>query len=168
MISEPAPTEVMPTAKPPITPISTVRPGCTTNSLLPRFALRSITVRTIVQASDSSSATPIAILRLDCTAADRPILPTRADPAKAAGTDPSASQPSRPVWTVRRRRWTTAPTGFITRLVTRSLEMAASGATPKNSTSSGVSRAPPPMPVRPTSSPTRAPAIVREKSRWIT
>jgi hypothetical protein len=45
------------------------------------------------------------------------------------------------------------PTGFMTALATRSLDTAASGWTPKNSTSTGVMSAPPPMPVRPTTMP---------------
>ena len=52
-----------------------------------------------------------------------------------------------------RRRWTNDPTGFITALATRSEETAASGGTLKNSTSTGVISAPPPMPVRPTTMP---------------
>ena len=48
--------------------------------------------------------------------------------------------------TVPCRRWTTAPTGFMNRLTTMSLEIAVSGSTPKKNTSIGVMSAPPPMP----------------------
>src|SRR5690625_4429461 len=75
-------------------------------------------------------------------------------PAKADGTDPMQSHLTSFRFTVPRRKWTTEPTGFITALATRSLDTAASGGTPKNSTSIGVIRAPPPIPVRPTTMPT--------------
>ncbi len=51
-----------------------------------------------------------------------------------------------------------APTGFMNRLATRSLETAVSGSTPKKNTSVGVMSAPPPIPVSPTTIPTARPA----------
>ncbi len=60
------------------------------------------------------------------------------------------------------RRWTNPPTGFITADTTRSLETAASGGTPKNNTSTGVIRAPPPMPVMPTTTPMSRPATISD------
>ena len=54
--------------------------------------------------------------------------------------------------------------GFITALATRSLETAARGGTPKKSTRIGVISAPPPMPVRPTITPTPKPAAIMTPS----
>src|SRR5262249_54194666 len=73
--------------------------------------------------------------------------------ANAHGTDPIQSHLTRPSWTVPRRRWTNEPTGFMMAAATRSLDTADSGVMPKNSTNTGVMRAPPPMPVRPTTMP---------------
>src|SRR4029077_4135095 len=53
------------------------------------------------------------------------------------------------------------------REATRSLETAASGCTPKISTSTGVISAPPPMPVRPTAKPTMRPASATYRSMCI-
>src|SRR6185295_3846976 len=78
-------------------------------------------------------------------------------PMNAAGTEPTTSRRTSPTLTVLARRWTRAPAGFITKLATRSLEMAVSGSAPKKNTSIGVINAPPPMPVRPTTMPTRSP-----------
>ena len=115
-------------------------------------------------ATASRSATPSAI----CTAfwSDWP-LPSAlltSTPAKAAGTLPRQSQRTRLQFTRPCRMWTSEPTGFITALATRSLETAASGGMPKKITSTGVIRAPPPMPVRPTMMPTPKPAAVSAQS----
>ena len=85
-------------------------------------------------------------------------------PQNAAGTEPRHSHLTRSSRTVPWRRWTNEPTGFITALATRSLETAASGETPKNSTSIGVISAPPPMPVRPTTMPTTSAPSARVQS----
>ena len=87
------------------------------------------------------------------------------DPRSAPGTEPSASHFTRPVCTVPRRKWMPPPMGFITTAATRSLETAASGSMPKPSTRMGVISAPPPMPVRPTTTPTMKPASAMPKSR---
>ena len=55
--------------------------------------------------------------------------------------------------------------GFITTAATRSLETAASGCTPNRITRIGVMSAPPPMPVRPTTTPTIRPARLIQRSR---
>src|SRR5450631_2445017 len=51
---------------------------------------------------------------------------------------------------------------------TRSLETAASGWTLKTTTRIGVIRAPPPMPVSPTTKPTSSPATARDRSMCMT
>jgi len=65
---------------------------------------------------------------------------------------------------VPRRRWTNDPTGFITAAATSSLDTAASGETPKKRTRIGVIRAPPPMPVSPTTMPMPKEAATRSGS----
>ena len=85
-------------------------------------------------------------------------------PAKAAGTEPTHSHRTSDRFTVPRRRWTKAPTGFMNSETMMSLEIAVSGSTPKKNTSIGVMSAPPPIPVRPTMVPTRSPPMTRGKS----
>ena len=87
-----------------------------------------------------------------------PTARTATTPRKAAGTEAMASQAARRQRTVPLPAWTAAPTGFMIREATRSLEMAARGWMPKMSTRMGVMRAPPPIPVRPTAKPTISPA----------
>ena len=77
---------------------------------------------------------------------------------------PRHSQRTSAQFTVPRRAWTQPPNGFITALAARSLDTAASGGTPKASTSSGVMSAPPPMPVSPTMPPTPKPASASSRS----
>jgi hypothetical protein len=79
-------------------------------------------------------------------------------PANAAGTDPMDSHRTRPVWTVRRRKWIAPPNGFMIAEATMSLDTAALGATPNSRTRIGVISAPPPVPVRPIRIPTMKPA----------
>src|SRR4051812_39779664 len=88
-------------------------------------------------------------------------------PLNAPGIEPRQSHLTSPRCTVPRRRCTNEPTGFITALATRSEETAASGGTPKKSTSTGVISAPPPMPVRPTTMPIPNAASESNGSRWI-
>ena len=57
------------------------------------------------------------------------------------------------------RRCTAPPTGFMIIEATRSLDTAASGWMPNSRIIIGVIRAPPPMPVRPTTKPTKRPAM---------
>ena len=63
---------------------------------------------------------------------------TKTTPRKAAGTEAMASQAARFQRTVPRPAWTAAPTGFMIREATRSLETAARGWMPKMSTRMGV------------------------------
>ena len=86
-------------------------------------------------------------------------------PLKAPGMEPRQSHLTRPRWTVPRRRWTNEPTGFMTALATRSDDTAVSGGTLKNSTSTGVISAPPPIPVRPTTMPIPKEAKARKGSK---
>src|SRR4051794_23777786 len=88
-------------------------------------------------------------------------------PLNAPGIEPRQSHLTSPRCTVPRRRCTNEPTGFITALATRSDETAASGGTPKKSTSTGVISAPPPMPVRPTTMPIPNAASESNGSRWM-
>ncbi len=74
-------------------------------------------------------------------------------PANAVGTDAQMSSPAslrlgRPT-----RQCTAAPTDLLTDAATRSLATATVGFTPRK-IRAGVIRAPPPMPVRPTTMPT--------------
>src|SRR6185503_7542301 len=71
---------------------------------------------------------------------------------------PAASHRTRGMLTVPRRQWMPPPIGFITTAATRSDDTAARGSTPNPSTRIGVMRAPPPMPVSPTTMPTTNPA----------
>src|ERR1700748_2621924 len=79
-------------------------------------------------------------------------------PANAAGTEPTDSQRTRVQLTVPWRTCTPPPTGFRKNDATTSEEIAADGVTWKMITSTGVMRAPPPMPVRPMMQPTMRPA----------
>ena len=74
-------------------------------------------------------------------------------PPNAAGTEATQSHRTSSHFTVPRRMCTAEPTGFMIAAATRSLETAVSGGTLKKMTSTGVIRAPPPMPVRPTTVP---------------
>src|SRR3954464_10242435 len=74
-------------------------------------------------------------------------------PANANGTEPIISNPARRRLGVPRRQWTPAPTDLLMLAATRSLATAAVGLTPRK-ISAGVIRAPPPIPVRPTTIPT--------------
>ena len=85
----------------------------------------------------------------------------------ADGTEPITSHPTRRRLTVPFRRWTPPPIGFITIDATRSLDTAWMGGTLKSSTRIGVIRAPPPMPVRPTTNPTPRPASAMSQSMCI-
>src|SRR6266511_4309109 len=127
MISEPEPTEVRPTTRPPTAPSSAVGSGRTRTG--------------------PGSPGP---------AARRRVLTSR--PSAALGTLPTHSQPTSDQATVPRRACTRPPKGFITALAARSLETAAIGGTPNRRTRIGVIRAPPPMPVSPTTTPTPRPA----------
>ena len=79
-------------------------------------------------------------------------------PANAIGIDPTHSHFTSGHRTVLRRICTPPPTGFMTMAAIRSEETAAVGLMPKKITRIGVMRAPPPMPVIPTTKPTIAPA----------
>lgn len=89
---------------------------------------------------------------------------SRSTPQNALGTEPTTSHLTRFQFTVFCRMWTAPPKGFMTADVTMSLETAASGLTPKKNTSIGVMRAPPPIPVRPTTNPTTAPPTTNPTS----
>ena len=86
-------------------------------------------------------------------------------PMRTPGTDPADSQPTSPQCTVFARMCTYAPTGFMIAAATTSLETAVAGLMPNSRTSIGVTRAAPPMPVRPTTTPAMNPPTVRAKSR---
>ena len=86
-------------------------------------------------------------------------------PLNAPGMDPTHSHFTSPRCTVPRRRWTMEPTGFMMALATRSDDTAVSGGMWKNSTSTGVISAPPPIPVSPTTMPMPNDARVRNGSR---
>src|SRR5215217_6259905 len=166
IIREPEPTDVIPTTSPPTTPITTVGSGRSWNALLIALAVPSAALRACsrplaaIEEAASSNATPRTCLMRPWTTAPSPNWRNTSTPAKAAGTDPTMSQRTRPKLTVPRRRWTPPPTGFMITAATRSLDTAASGWTLNTSTSNGVMSAPPPIPVRPTVKPTNNPAAV--------
>src|SRR5581483_4006654 len=178
MMSDPDPTEVIPTTRPPSAPTAIVAPGRTTSGPRspagasappPRARLRCRRVkkaRTTMVLTARSSAPPRAILTWFWTASPSPKERMTRTPAKAAGTEPAASQPTRLRLTVPCRRWTAPPIGFITKAATRSDDTAASGWILKNRTRIGVIRAPPPMPVSPTVNPTTSPARATHPSTW--
>ena len=83
---------------------------------------------------------------------------SRYAPANALGTEPIISHWTSRQFTVRRRTWTLPPNGLSTSEVTTSAETAVPGFTPNSRTSTGVMSAPPPIPVRPMTNPTIAPA----------
>lgn len=173
MISDPDPTEVIPTTSPPSRPTSAVGSGRTLICGVPSCAsgASSVALRRLIHAlrtspeAATSSATPSAFWTTSCTSAPCPSARATSTPANADGTDPTHSHPTRRRLTVPRRRWTRLPTGFITAAATRSLDTAASGLTPKKVTSIGVISAPPPIPVSPTTTATRKepPAIAQSK-----
>ena len=93
----------------------------------------------------------------DCSAGPGSIRLRSSTPRNADGIDPAISQATSRRFTVPCRQCTAPPTGFMIIAATMSLDTAASGSTWKNSTRIGVIRAPPPMPVRPTTKPTNRP-----------
>jgi hypothetical protein len=115
-----------------------------------------VAARSTIADAPASSATPRTISIRVVASGPVPNARSNSAPRKAEGTEPTASQPTSRRLTVRRRRWTAAPTGRITTAATRSLEMAAVGVMPNMKISIGVISAPPPAPVSPTSSPTMA------------
>src|SRR5689334_10696066 len=74
-------------------------------------------------------------------------------PAKANGTEPIISRPASRRLGEPVRQCTAAPTDLLTEAATRSLATATAGLMPRK-IRAGVMRAPPPMPVRPTTIPT--------------
>ena len=106
-------------------------------------------------------AHPNSALTSLCTCLLSPSWLRRKAPKKAEGTEPRTSQPTSVRLTEPRRMCTPAPMGFMIRELTRSLATATFGSILKRSTSAGVIRAPPPMPVRPTAPPPTKPASIR-------
>ena len=165
MISEPEPTEVSPTTRPPAAPTRTVGTGLTLigragPSSRRRRAVHDLTSRPVAAIN---RATPSMICITCWTVWSSPSSRSSNTPRKALGTLPTHSQRTSGQFTVPRRACTKPPKGFITALAARSLETAATGGTPKTSTRMGVIRAPPPIPVRPTTMPTPSPASARVK-----
>ena len=74
------------------------------------------------------------------------------------GADPSSIQAVSLAWTWPIRRCWTAPNDLKIAPWTMSVPIAIDGLKPKTRTRSGVISEPPPMPVKPTSSPIRSPA----------
>src|SRR3954454_6834703 len=111
-----------------------------------------------------SRAMPSATWMTCWTPAPSPSARATSTPQNAAGTEPAHRAATSRRCTVPRRRCTTDPTGFMIAADTRSLDTAVSGGTPNSSTSTGVIRAPPPIPVRPTTIPTPAAASAMVQS----
>src|SRR5512144_1811258 len=148
MISDPEPTDVIPTISPPTTPMSTVgtartwsdvsafRRTSAASSRRPSAYSRATSriCRKALAAIDTvarSSATPRATRTVSCTPSPAPSARTANTPAKAEGTDPRTRNRTRRRLTEPCRRWTALPTGFMKKDATRSLETAASGWTPE-------------------------------------
>src|SRR5262245_17896217 len=158
----------MPTTRPPTTPIRTVRPGRTVIVWMPPPVGRRVwrtPLATIAPAATSRTAPRRTFRRSPNSGA--PIARSTNTPQNAAGTEPSASQRTRSTFTVPRRKCTLPPTGFMTTAATMSLDTADNGLTRKRRTRMGVSSAPPPIPVSPTTNPTRSPASITPSSRSI-
>ena len=97
MISEPEPTDVSPTTRPPRIPMTSVATGRTTTgvtSLWRRFRIG----RTIRPVMTASSAIPSAVFMCDCSAGPASMRLRSMTPRNADGIDPAISQAtSRPV-----------------------------------------------------------------------
>ena len=124
-----------------------------------------ITARRSRPPVEMRSAIPSARLRITSIGTPSGTSEMSHAPMNARGTDPRHSHSTSCLLTVPWRRWTNAPTGFMNRLTTMSLEMAVRGSTPKKNTSIGVMSAPPPMPVSPTMMPTNSPPTTSGRSR---
>src|SRR6266571_4749636 len=168
--SDPEPTEVMPTPSPVIIPTSIVKIGRTTISRgAPSDSSRCIDARrrasayafAPIAAAATSRTTPVATATASCRELPCPNSRARNTPLNAAGTEPAHIKPAIRRSAVRFRMWTNAPNGLVTAETTRSLPTAASGGMPKKNISIGVIRAPPPMPVSPTTTATANDAPVR-------
>ena len=170
MITEPEPTEVMPTIKPPTIPMATVGTGFSrkgsASGIWPATIIASrcrawrswMMLFTTIDVAATIKATPRASFNRSCTTAPVPNLFRMSTPTNADGIEPTQSQRTSVQLTVPRRTWTPPPIGFMTIAATRSLDTAARGWTLNRMTRMGVIRAPPPIPVRPTVKPTISPA----------
>ena len=99
MISEPEPTEVMPTMRPPMAPIATVLALCTwigrwtpSPGRAARAGARSSSALKTIMATATSRATPSEILTVSCTVLPLPTARKSSTPQKADGTEPMTSQ----------------------------------------------------------------------------
>ncbi len=106
---------------------------------------------TITPIMARSSAASIALSNARCATTGA---------ANAAGTDQITSHRTTFRSAVLDRRWIAAPNGFISEEATRSEAIARPGGTWNTPTSSGVSNAPPPMPVSPMTPPRTKPAAM--------
>jgi len=91
-------------------------------------------------------------------------LSTSTTPAIEPGTLPNASQVAVPRSTVRLRRCRQPPTVLVRAPYAMSVPIATTGCVPMTSSSSGVISDPPPIPVRPTSTPTPRPNTITSGS----
>ena len=124
-MSEPEPTEVMPTMVPPSSPMVQ---RCGTLHRHPQGLVALDTggaVAAEVSPHDHRARgdeQDDAEDDLDACHRRRRQVADQYDPSSAPGTDPSASHFTSPVCTVPRRKWMPPPIGFITTAATRSLE----------------------------------------------
>ena len=84
-------------------------------------------------------------------------------PTSAAGTDPTTSQKARGRFGEPCRAWVAAPAARDTAAAVRSAVTTAEAFPTPRKISAGVISAPPPIPVRPTTMPTKKPAATMEK-----
>ena len=160
IISEPDPTEVMPTTSPPSIPIRTVGTGRGTISWI--WPVRSGPVATVEgvaqhhrrgaqQQRGAEHGLDFALRRLGVAHHVQEIGAEEGHRDRAQDHPADELPVDRPLAQVH-----AAPTGRITTAATRSLEIAADGVTPNSRISIGVISAPPPAPVIPTRKPTIA------------
>ena len=157
MMTVPEPTEVMPTISPPITPTSSVSTGLTGGSGSSPVRMRpdiSKNARRKYAVDATMRVAPMAFLSIPCTSS-APIACTSHAPRYAVGTEPMISQRAILRLGFPCLQCTPAPTTLLTALTTRSLATAAVGGMPTRM-SAGVMSAPPPIPVRPITTPMTA------------
>src|SRR5699024_6123989 len=118
MISDPEPTEVIPTNRPPTAPtisvgtgrmtgLFVVGPGCAPLRGSPRY------IRNAYVSAATTSVTPIATFRNWSWASVVPTAPIMKAPMNAVGTEPAINSPASFILGDPRRQWVSAPTVLL-------------------------------------------------------
>src|SRR5579859_4984732 len=158
--SAPAPIDVVVTSTPSSMPTAVVQcVTCRGVSTSIRGAITPTNCRLNTSDSAVSSSNTPSITEINVPAARlfRLNCDSTSSVSTVPGTLPDASSRTMRQFTVRCAPCTSVPTDFVADAYSRSVPTAAAGCTPKSSTSSGVISEPPPVPVCPTSNPTRNP-----------